>query len=122
MDHTEQLTRYTAQFVDELVKSGVKNVVISPGSRSTPMAMLMCEHRCIKEWILIDERSAAFFALGMAKEKQQPVALICTSGTAAANYFPAIIEAFYSYVPLIVLTADRHMNSAIQVHHRQSNK
>lgn len=107
MDHTEQLTRYTAQFVDELVRSGVKNVVISPGSRSTPMAMLMCEHRCIKEWILIDERSAAFFALGMAKEKQQPVALICTSGTAAANYFPAIIEAFYSYVPLIVLTADR---------------
>jgi len=107
MDHTEHLTRYTAQFVDELVRRGVQNVVISPGSRSTPMAMLMCEHKGIKAWVLVDERSAAFFALGMAKEKQQPVALICTSGTAAANYFPAIIEAFYSYVPLIVLTADR---------------
>lgn len=107
MDHAEALTRYIAQFVDELIHSGVTDVVISPGSRSTPLAMLMCEHKGMNEWILIDERSAAFFAIGMAKEKQQPVALVCTSGTAAANYFPAIIEAHYSYIPLIVLTADR---------------
>src|SRR5699024_1804507 len=57
-------------------------------------------------WVMIDERSAAFFALGMAKETKRPVALICTSGTAAANYFPAIIEAHYGRVPLLVLTAD----------------
>lgn len=107
MDHTERLTRYTAQFVDELVRNGLTDVVISPGSRSTPLALTMCEHKEVNEWVLIDERSAAFFALGMAKEKQRPVALLCTSGTAAANYFPAIIEAHYSYVPLIVLTADR---------------
>lgn len=107
MDHTEKLTRYTAAFVDELVYNGLTDVVISPGSRSTPLAMLMCEHPDISEWILIDERSAAFFALGMAKAKQKPVALVCTSGTATANYFPAIIEAAYSYIPLVVLTADR---------------
>src|SRR5699024_9272296 len=58
-------------------------------------------------WVIIDERSAAFFALGMAKQKKQPVAMLCTSGTAAANYFPAIVEAHYSRVPLVVLTADR---------------
>src|SRR5699024_116091 len=107
MNHTEILTRYTANFVDELTKSGLKHVVISPGSRSTPLAMTMCEHEKIKEWIAVDERSAAYFALGMAKQTKNPVALICTSGTAAANYFPAVIEAHYNRVPLIVLTADR---------------
>lgn len=107
MNHIENLTRYVANFVDELAKSGVQHVVISPGSRSTPLAMLVSEHPKLKEWILVDERSAAFFALGIAKETNRPVALICTSGTAAANYFPAIIEAKHSRVPLIVLTADR---------------
>lgn len=107
MNHIEALTRYTGNFVDELAKSGCTNVVISPGSRSTALALMMTEHPLFKEWILIDERSAGFFALGMAKEKGEPVALVCTSGTAAANYYPAIIEASYSRVPLIVLTADR---------------
>lgn len=107
MNHIEKLTRYVAHFVDELAKSGLRNVVISPGSRSTPLAMTMCEHEDIKEWITVDERSAAYFALGMAKQTNHPVALICTSGTAAANYFPAIIEARYNRVPLIILTADR---------------
>lgn len=107
MSHIETLTRYVANFVDELVKSGLTDVVISPGSRSTPLAMTMCEHEGIKEWVMIDERSAAFFALGMAKETGRAVALVCTSGTAAANYYPAIIEAHYGRVPLIVLTADR---------------
>lgn len=107
MNHTEKLTRYTANFVDELVCSGLRHVVISPGSRSTPLAMLCSEHEEIEEWVLIDERSAAYFALGIAKEQKQPVALVCTSGTAAANYFPAIVEAYYARVPLVVLTADR---------------
>ncbi|MFD2760723.1 2-succinyl-5-enolpyruvyl-6-hydroxy-3-cyclohexene-1-carboxylic-acid synthase [Lentibacillus juripiscarius] len=107
MNHTEKLTRYTANFVDELVAAGVTDAVISPGSRSTPMAMTMTEHPDLKQWVIIDERSAAFFALGMAKQTKRPVAIVCTSGTAAANYFPAIVEAHYSRVPLIVLTADR---------------
>ena len=107
MNHKETLSRYTANFVDELIKSGVTDVVISPGSRSTPLALTFTEHPSIKEWVIIDERSAAFFAMGIAKQKNLPVALVCTSGTAAANYFPAIVEAHYSRVPLIVLTADR---------------
>lgn len=107
MNHTETLTRYTANFVDELVCSGLRHAVISPGSRSTPLAMLLTEHEQIKEWVLIDERSAAYFALGIAKQTKEPVVIVCTSGTAAANYFPAIVEAYYQRVPLVVLTADR---------------
>lgn len=107
MNHTEKLTRYTANFVEELVKSGMTDVVISPGSRSTPLAMTITEHPELSQWVIIDERSAAFFALGMAKKKKRPVAIVCTSGTAAANYFPAIVEAHYSRVPLVVLTSDR---------------
>lgn len=106
-NYTEQLTRYVANFIDELANSGIKHVVISPGSRSTPLAILSAAHKKIKKWVVIDERSAAFFALGMAKQTGHPVALICTSGTAAANYLPAIIEAYYGRVPLIALTADR---------------
>lgn len=107
MNHTEILTRYTANFVDELIKNGIKHVVISPGSRSTPLALAFSEHPGVKEWVLVDERSAAFFALGVAKQTKNPVVLVCTSGTAAANYYPAIVEAHYSRVPLVVLTADR---------------
>ncbi|MDC3412398.1 2-succinyl-5-enolpyruvyl-6-hydroxy-3-cyclohexene-1-carboxylic-acid synthase [Aquibacillus sp. 3ASR75-11] len=107
MDHTESLTRYVANFVDELFKNGLTDVVISPGSRSTPLAMTFAEHPHVTHWVNMDERSAAFFALGMAKKENRPVALVCTSGTAAANYFPGIVEAHYSRVPLLVLTADR---------------
>lgn len=107
MDHTEILTRYTASFIDELSKNGVTDAVISPGSRSTPLAYLFAENEMIKEWVILDERSAAFFALGLAKKTKRPVVIVCTSGTAAANYFPAIVEAYYSRVPLVVLTADR---------------
>lgn len=107
MKHIETLTRYTANFVDELTKNGLTDVVISPGSRSTPLALTCAEHPLLKEWVIIDERSAAFFAMGIAKQTKRAVALVCTSGTAAANYFPAIVEAHYSRVPLIVLTADR---------------
>jgi len=107
MKMSDGQTKYLASFIDELSKSGVKHAVICPGSRSTPLAYLIAEHPNMKEFILIDERSAAFFALGLAKATNEPVVLLCTSGTAAANFYPAIIEAFYSRVPLIVLTADR---------------
>ncbi|EKN65960.1 2-succinyl-5-enolpyruvyl-6-hydroxy-3-cyclohexene-1-carboxylate synthase [Neobacillus bataviensis LMG 21833] len=107
MNHQESLTAYIAAFISELVLTGVTDVVVSPGSRSTPMAMVMAEHPELNVHIHVDERSAAFFALGIAKALDRPVAMLCTSGTAAANYFPAIVEARYSRVPLIVLTADR---------------
>jgi 2-succinyl-5-enolpyruvyl-6-hydroxy-3-cyclohexene-1-carboxylate synthase len=107
MNHQVSLTAYLAAFVAELVQTGIKDIVVSPGSRSTPMAMVMAEHPEIKLHIHVDERSAAFFALGIAKATNNPVAILCTSGTAAANYFPAIVEARYSRVPLLVLTADR---------------
>ncbi|KGM46084.1 2-succinyl-5-enolpyruvyl-6-hydroxy-3-cyclohexene-1-carboxylic-acid synthase [Neobacillus niacini] len=107
MNQQDSLTAYLAAFVAELVQTGIKDVVVSPGSRSTPMAMVMAEHQEINTHIHVDERSAAFFALGIAKVTNKPVAILCTSGTAAANYFPAIIEARYSRVPLLVLTADR---------------
>lgn len=107
MNHQEALTEYLAAFVSGLVQAGVKDVVISPGSRSTPLALLIAENRDLNVYMNIDERSAGFFALGMAKASQRPVALLCTSGTAAANYFPAVVEANLSRVPLIILTADR---------------
>lgn len=107
MDHQEVLTTYMTNFVDELICNGLEHVVISPGSRSTPLAMACVRREEIREWIIVDERSAAFFAIGLAKKAKQPVALVCTSGTAAANYFPAIVEAYYSDVPLLILTADR---------------
>ncbi|WP_100487969.1 2-succinyl-5-enolpyruvyl-6-hydroxy-3-cyclohexene-1-carboxylic-acid synthase [Sporolactobacillus pectinivorans] len=107
MDHGEVLSAYLSAFIDELVKNGVTDVVLSPGSRSTPLALLLADRPEIKIFLDIDERSAGFMALGIAKAKKNPVALLCTSGTAAANYFPAVVEAFYSRVPLIVLTADR---------------
>lgn len=92
---------------DEFARSGVRHVCISPGSRSTPLALSLAEHRDLTPWVHIDERSGAFFALGLAKSSRAPVALVCTSGTAAANFYPAIIEAYHSGIPLLVLTADR---------------
>ncbi|AFY73002.1 2-succinyl-5-enolpyruvyl-6-hydroxy-3-cyclohexene-1-carboxylic-acid synthase [Synechococcus sp. PCC 7502] len=97
--------------VDELYRSGVRTICISPGSRSTPLVLACANyrefHQDLQLLVHIDERSAGFFALGLAKVTKQPVALVCTSGTAAANYYPAIIEAFYSEIPLVVMTADR---------------
>ena len=107
MTATNDLTYFVGAFVDELVKSGVEEVVISPGSRSTPLAIMMAEHPHLKITVLIDERSASFYALGLAKTSKKPVAILCTSGTAATNYYPAIVEAHYSRIPLIVITADR---------------
>ncbi len=98
---------WTQIFVEELARSGLQAVCIAPGSRSTPLVMAFAEHPAIKVYSHIDERSAAFFALGLALAGDRPVALVCSSGTATANFYPAIIEAHYSRVPLLVLTADR---------------
>lgn len=107
MSDGKVVARYVGAFVDELVRCGVDQAVISPGSRSAPLAVLMAEHPGMNARLLIDERSAAFFALGMAKAQRKPVALVCSSGTAVANYLPAMVEAYQSRVPLLALTADR---------------
>jgi 2-succinyl-5-enolpyruvyl-6-hydroxy-3-cyclohexene-1-carboxylate synthase len=99
--------RFAAALLDELARAGVREVCICPGSRSTALAMAAAEHASLRCWSQIDERSAGFFALGAAKATRAPTALICTSGTAAANFYPAVIEAYHAHVPLIVLTADR---------------
>ncbi len=92
---------------ETLFRSGVTRAVISPGSRSTPLAFAFARHPGIEAIPVLDERSAAFFALGLAKREMWPVVLLCTSGTAGAHYFPAVIEAHEAGVPLLVLTADR---------------
>ncbi len=94
-------------FVEELARAGLRHVVIAPGSRSTPLVFAFAGQPEIHIYSQIDERGAGFFAVGLANALQQPVALLCTSGTAAAEFYPAIVEAHYSAVPLIVLTADR---------------
>lgn len=103
---------YIGAFFDELIRAGVRDVVVSPGSRSTPLAMVAFEAQmrfgaAFNLYLDVDERGAAFFALGLAKASGRAVALICTSGTAAANYYPAVMEAESSRVPLIVLSGDR---------------
>lgn len=98
---------WTKFFVEHLVKAGVKYACIAPGSRSTPLTYSFVKNKKIKCFTGIDERSLAFFALGLSKKSKTPVAIVCTSGTAVANIYPAVIEAFYSRVPLIVCSADR---------------
>src|SRR5215211_7073873 len=94
-------------FVDELVRCGLRDACTSPGSRSTPLVLSLVRDARLRATSHIDERCGGFFALGLAKASGLPVALACTSGTAAANYAPAVIEAHEARVPLIVLTADR---------------
>jgi 2-succinyl-5-enolpyruvyl-6-hydroxy-3-cyclohexene-1-carboxylate synthase len=94
-------------FVDELVRCGVTDACTSPGSRSTPLVLSLVRDERLRCHSHVDERAAGFFALGLAKASRRPVALACTSGTAAAEYLPAVIEAHEAGVPLIVLTADR---------------
>lgn len=93
--------------VETLARLGLRHAVISPGSRSTPLTVQFARHPAIEAIPVLDERSAAFFALGLARQTRRPVVLLCTSGTAGANYFPAVIEARESGVPLLVITADR---------------
>ncbi len=100
-------TLWASIIVETLFHLGLKTAVICPGSRSTPLTVAFAQHPSIRTIPILDERSAAFFALGSAKRLKMPVALVCTSGTAAANFYGAVIEAQESYIPLLILTADR---------------
>ena len=93
--------------VDELRRAGLKHAVLAPGSRSAPLALALHTETCITVHVVIDERSAAFMALGIARATRAPALVLCTSGTAAANFHPAVIEAEQARVPLLVVTADR---------------
>jgi 2-succinyl-5-enolpyruvyl-6-hydroxy-3-cyclohexene-1-carboxylate synthase len=107
MDPTNANTALASAFAEELARCGLRHAVLSPGSRSTPLALALWRQAEIEVSVIVDERSAAFFALGAAQASGAPVAILCTSGTAAANYHPAICEADHAAVPLIALTADR---------------
>ncbi|HEY9876181.1 MAG TPA: thiamine pyrophosphate-binding protein, partial [Candidatus Obscuribacterales bacterium] len=92
---------------ETLKRLGLTTAIICPGSRSTPLAVAFAQQDHVEAIPVLDERSAAFFALGIAKASGSPVVLVCNSGTAGANFYPAVIEARESRVPLLVLTADR---------------
>lgn len=100
-------TALASVLLDELVRCGLTEVVLAPGSRSAPLALAAHADSRVRLHVRVDERSASFLALGLARRAERPVALICTSGTAAANFHPAVVEAHQSGVPLLVLTADR---------------
>ena len=107
MDPTNANTALASAFAEELARGGLKRAVVSPGSRSTPLAVALWRELGIEVTVILDERSAGFFALGAAQASGEPAALLCTSGTALANYHPAVTEADESALPLIVLSADR---------------
>jgi 2-succinyl-5-enolpyruvyl-6-hydroxy-3-cyclohexene-1-carboxylate synthase len=107
MDPTNSNTALASAFVEELARCGLRRAVVCPGSRSTPLAVALHRQPEIEVTVIVDERSAAFFALGAAQASRTPVAVLCTSGTAAANLHPAVCEADQSALPLVVLTADR---------------
>ena len=97
-----------AQSIIKLCEShNIQHIVISPGSRNAPLIIGFTNHDFFECYSIVDERSAGFFALGMAQQLQQPIALVCTSGSALVNYYPSITEAFYSRIPLVVISADR---------------
>jgi 2-succinyl-5-enolpyruvyl-6-hydroxy-3-cyclohexene-1-carboxylate synthase len=107
MDPTNHNTALASAFAEELARGGLRRAVVSPGSRSTPLAVALWREPGIEVTVILDERSAGFFALGAAQASGEPVALLCTSGTALANYHPAVAEADLAGIPLVVLSADR---------------
>jgi 2-succinyl-5-enolpyruvyl-6-hydroxy-3-cyclohexene-1-carboxylate synthase len=107
VDFTNTNLVWTSILAETLYRLGLSTAVICPGSRSAPLAIAFANHPQIEAIPVLDERSAAFFALGIARRRHLPVALVCTSGTAGANFYPTVIEARESGVPLLILTADR---------------
>jgi 2-succinyl-5-enolpyruvyl-6-hydroxy-3-cyclohexene-1-carboxylate synthase len=107
IDFRNTNTIWASILVETLARLGLTTAVICPGSRSAPLAIAFAHQGAIEAIPILDERSAAFFALGLARRSKRPIALVCTSGTAGANFYPAVIEARESRVPLLVLTADR---------------
>ncbi|MBW4495755.1 MAG: 2-succinyl-5-enolpyruvyl-6-hydroxy-3-cyclohexene-1-carboxylic-acid synthase [Oscillatoria princeps RMCB-10] len=107
LDFRNTNTLWASILVETLQRLGLTTAVICPGSRSTPLAIAFARHDRVEAISVLDERSAGFFALGIARQKAQPVVIVCTSGTAGANFYPAVIEARESRVPLLVLTGDR---------------
>ena len=106
------MTRFPKNKLAQLVLqscivSGIEHVIISPGSRNAPLTIGFVNHPKINAISIVDERSAGFFALGVAQQTQRPTALICTSGSALLNYYPAVAEAFYSHIPLVIISTDR---------------
>ena len=97
-----------SQSIIQLCKShNIQHIVISPGSRNAPLTIGFTNHDFFECYSIVDERSAGFFALGMSQQLNKPLALLCTSGSALVNYYPSITEAFYSRIPLVVISADR---------------
>ncbi|HEY9828102.1 MAG TPA: thiamine pyrophosphate-binding protein, partial [Stenomitos sp.] len=107
LDFRNKNTLWASVIAETLHRLGLAIAIVCPGSRSAPLAVAFGQHPSIQAIPVLDERSAAFFALGLARRTRQPVVLVCTSGTAGANFYPAVIEAHESGVPLMVLTADR---------------
>lgn len=107
VDFSNINTVWASVLVETLYRLGLRTAVVCPGSRSAPLAVAFAQHQQIEAIPVLDERSAAFFALGLARRSGRPTALVCTSGTAAAHFYPAVIESHESRVPLLVLTADR---------------
>lgn len=107
IDFTNTNLVWTSVLAETLYRLGLTTAIVCPGSRSAPLAIAVANHPQIEAIPVLDERSAAFFALGIARQTHRPVAVICTSGTAGANFYPAVIEARESRIPLLILTADR---------------
>jgi 2-succinyl-5-enolpyruvyl-6-hydroxy-3-cyclohexene-1-carboxylate synthase len=107
MQITTSDKEHVTTFIHACIRNGMTHVVCSPGSRNAPLVIAIDEHPALETIVVHDERSAAFYALGMAQELKAPVGLVCTSGSAMLNYYPAVSEAYYQYVPIVVMSADR---------------
>ena len=107
MTASDATTGFCAALVDEWARSGIAEAVVAPGSRSTPLALALARDGRLRLHVVLDERSAAFLALGIGMASGRPAVLLCTSGTAAASFHPAVVEAHHARVPMLLCTDDR---------------